>query len=192
MTIEKDKSTLIIEAAMKIFCRDGFHKAKVSDIAAEAGIGKGTIYEYFDSKQQLFIKMVQWHIELYHQRLMCAIQKHEDIIEKLQCYISIEEEIIRNYGDLAQIFIREGANIGSEFHKIMKTAREKKIDCIASIIQEGICKEIFRDINPYVAALTFMGSVHHLVISKIFMQDDFTKQINIANLNDILLNGVKK
>lgn len=192
MTTEKDKKTLIIEAAMTIFCRDGFHKAKVSDIAATAGVGKGTIYEYFDSKQQLFIKMIQWYIKLYHQKLVSSMQKHEDILEQLKCYVHIEEEIIRNYGDLAQIFVREGQSIGPEFRKIMTAARRKKVDCIANIIREGIKKEIFRNINPYIVALTFMGSVHHLAISKIFMQDDFANQIDLETLNDILLNGVKK
>ena len=59
MDNKKDKRRLIIEAAMKIFARDGFHKATISDIAEVAGIGKGTVYEYFNSKTELFEDMIK-------------------------------------------------------------------------------------------------------------------------------------
>ena len=49
-----NKKELIIEAAIKVFARDGLEKGKIADIAKEAGIGKGTVYEYFRSKNDIF------------------------------------------------------------------------------------------------------------------------------------------
>jgi len=49
-----NKKQLIIEAAIKVFARDGLEKGKIADIAKEAGIGKGTVYEYFRSKNDIF------------------------------------------------------------------------------------------------------------------------------------------
>jgi len=49
-----NKRELIIEAAIKVFARDGLEKGKIADIAKEAGIGKGTVYEYFSSKEDIF------------------------------------------------------------------------------------------------------------------------------------------
>ena len=53
-----DKRLRIIEAAVIVFSRKGFHRAKVEEIAEVAGVGKGTVYEYFKSKKELFLEMV--------------------------------------------------------------------------------------------------------------------------------------
>lgn len=53
-SLTSDKKSLIIQAAIKIFARDGLVKGKIADIAEEADIGKGTVYEYFRSKEEIF------------------------------------------------------------------------------------------------------------------------------------------
>ncbi|MBI1210324.1 MAG: TetR family transcriptional regulator [Alphaproteobacteria bacterium] len=63
--VDKDaKKRGIIEAAAVVFARDGFANAKMADVAEEAGIGKGTVYEYFPSKEDLFLELcrhlVRW------------------------------------------------------------------------------------------------------------------------------------
>ena len=54
----------ILEAAARVFARDGFANTKISDVAALAGIGKGTVYEYFPSKDELFLQvcteLIEW------------------------------------------------------------------------------------------------------------------------------------
>jgi|TARA_Y100000034_G_scaffold74728_2_gene89814 TetR/AcrR family fatty acid metabolism transcriptional regulator len=55
-----NKRELIIEAAIKVFARDGLEKGKIADIAKEAGIGKGTVYEYFSSKEDIFQAIEQY------------------------------------------------------------------------------------------------------------------------------------
>jgi TetR/AcrR family fatty acid metabolism transcriptional regulator len=55
-----NKRELIIEAAIKVFARDGLEKGKIADIAKETGIGKGTVYEYFSSKEDIFQAIEQY------------------------------------------------------------------------------------------------------------------------------------
>ncbi len=55
-----NKRELIIEAAIEVFARDGLEKGKIADIAKEAGIGKGTVYEYFRSKDDIFQAIEQY------------------------------------------------------------------------------------------------------------------------------------
>ncbi len=54
-----DRPQQILEAALRVFQRDGFRRATVDDVAREAGITKGTVYLYFDSKEALFIATVR-------------------------------------------------------------------------------------------------------------------------------------
>jgi TetR/AcrR family fatty acid metabolism transcriptional regulator len=53
--LQGDKRDAILEAALRVFARHGYAAARVSDIAAEAGIGKGTVYLYFASKEELLM-----------------------------------------------------------------------------------------------------------------------------------------
>jgi len=58
--LQKDptKADAIIRAAIHVFARDGLERGKIADIATEAGIGNGTVYEYFSSKNEIFNAMV--------------------------------------------------------------------------------------------------------------------------------------
>jgi AcrR family transcriptional regulator len=55
-----NKRNLIVEAAARVFARSGYSSAVVADIALQANIGKGTIYEYFKSKEDLFFAVFEW------------------------------------------------------------------------------------------------------------------------------------
>ena len=61
---KQDKRSRIIEAAAKVFAHKGYNSTLIADIAKEAGIGKGTIYEYFPSKQDLFFAVFKWFVRM--------------------------------------------------------------------------------------------------------------------------------
>ncbi|TCO79514.1 TetR/AcrR family transcriptional regulator [Marinisporobacter balticus] len=192
MDNKKNKRQFIIESAMKIFCRDGFHKAKVSEIALRAGVGKGTIYEYFDSKKHLFAEMMKYYADIYYENLIKTIEDEANIIDKFRKYIYLEAQVITNNGELAHIFMHEAHNVGIEIHKLLETRHRKKIDFIANLIQTGINLGTFREVHPYTAALSFMGSIHHILVSKLFFKDNLSEEIHIENLHELFLNGIKK
>jgi len=58
-----EKKDRIIEAAARVFAQKGYAGAAVADIAVKAEIGKGTIYEYFDSKEDLFFAVFEWFMQ---------------------------------------------------------------------------------------------------------------------------------
>ena len=60
----QNKKSLIIEAAARVFANRGYNSTLIADIAREAGIGKGTIYEYFPSKVDLFFAVFKWFIQM--------------------------------------------------------------------------------------------------------------------------------
>lgn len=187
-----NKRLLILHAALKIFSRDGFHKAKVSTIASEAGVGKGTIYEYFYSKNQVFEEMLRYHTDIYLKMLEKSIETENTIDDKFKRYIAFEEDLMRRHGDLANIFMREAHNIGIETKNILISIRNRKIHMLAEIINEGIKKGIFRKVNPHAAAIAFMSSIHQILVDEIFLKDDLKNLMAIDHLIDIFQNGIKK
>src|SRR5258708_35951009 len=68
-----DKRERILDAAERIFARHGFFTAKVSDVAKEAGVGDGTIYLYFKSKDELLISLFERRMQQLDDMLRAAI-----------------------------------------------------------------------------------------------------------------------
>lgn len=58
-----DKRQAILDAAIFTFARKGFHATRISDVATKASVGKGTVYLYFDSKEDLLISILQDHVD---------------------------------------------------------------------------------------------------------------------------------
>ena len=61
---KEEKKVLIISAALKVFSKSGYSKTSIQDISDFAGIGKGTVYQYFRSKEELFKSCFDFYIEL--------------------------------------------------------------------------------------------------------------------------------
>ena len=85
MKARERKAEEIIKAAVRVFSEYGFDSAKMEYIAREAGIGKGTIYEYFTSKDQLFEKIIIYSIEQFSQGLR----------ERLEAETNVEETLVK-------------------------------------------------------------------------------------------------
>ena len=66
---KKSKKEAIIEAGLQVFSQKGFHDARMEEIAVAAGIGKGTIYEYFSSKSHLFQEIMSISVNSYYDSL---------------------------------------------------------------------------------------------------------------------------
>ena len=68
------KRELLLEAAAVVFARQGFVATRVADIAAEAGVGKGTVYEYFSSKDELYFAV----LESINQGIMARVRRAKE------------------------------------------------------------------------------------------------------------------
>ena len=96
-----EKRAAILAAAMEIFSRDGFHKARVEDIAAQAGVGKGTVYEYFRGKQDLYQEMFHVGVDSYLKRIQrvvgqAGVYGNACAVSWLHCdYLDISSQIMR-------------------------------------------------------------------------------------------------
>jgi len=80
---KEERRKQILEMSIKVFTKQGYHKAKIEDIANEANIGKGTVYQYFTSKKELFKEMVAYCMGGYNSQLEAIIDSQLDIKDKL-------------------------------------------------------------------------------------------------------------
>jgi TetR/AcrR family transcriptional regulator, fatty acid metabolism regulator protein len=164
-----DKRRLILDAAVRVFARQGFHTCRVSDVADEAGVAYGLVYHYFSSKDEILdtLFLERWGI------LLTTIQEvdEQDIParEKLYAIGSFIVDSYRHDPDLMKVIIVEVTRAANTFGRThLPQIREAYVK-IAAIVERAQRDGAFRaDITPDFAALAFYGMVEQVLTGWIF------------------------
>jgi AcrR family transcriptional regulator len=164
-----DKRRMILDAAVRVFARQGFHTCRVSDIADEAGVAYGLVYHYFDSKDQILdtLFLERWDI------LLRAIQEVDQQTiparEKLYAITSFIVDSYRHDPDLMKVIIVEVTRAANTFGRTHLAHIREAYVGIAAIVESAQREGVFRaDITPDFAALAFYGAVEQVLTGWIF------------------------
>ena len=198
--IDKQAKKLdILHAAAKVFAQKGVVNTKMVDIAAEAGIGKGTIYEYYRSKEEIFGDSFRLIFDHMESQLADAIGNTDDPVLKLQKLINVTlKEFLEHSGDLAGImmdFWAEGVRTKND--EIMNVINLEQIYSeyrimIADILHDGINKGVFREVDANSLAAIIIGSLDGIMLQWIINKNlvDLDKICEV--IIETLLIGIKK
>ncbi len=154
---KEQKRKKIIKAAASIFARDGIEKARIEDIAREAGIGKGTVYLYFRSKDAIFEEGIKYFANVRINKLRNILNKYNSAIKKLYILLNLSTKISEENPDM--FFMNYAALLSTHQNFQKKAVYEffiQYIDFVQEILEEGIIEGVFREINTKVAALSII------------------------------------
>jgi len=99
--LRDEKQEAILRAAIHEFVKNGFARAKTSDIAQNAGISKGSVFQYFENKKELFTHCAKWGLEVFMKKLDEQINIGDmDIYEYFQDS-KAKTDLVREEGELA-------------------------------------------------------------------------------------------
>jgi TetR/AcrR family transcriptional regulator, fatty acid metabolism regulator protein len=164
-----DKRRAILDAAIKVFARQGFHSARVSDVAAEAGVAYGLVYHYFDSKDQMLNELFseRWALLLDASREARAGDASPR--DKLAGIASFIIESYRHEPELMKVIIVEVTRAANSFGRTHLPEIRQAYDLIAEIVSDAQAAGEFRDdVDPNFAAMVFYGAIEQLLSGWIF------------------------
>lgn len=159
----------ILDAAVRVFARQGFHATRVSDIADEAGVAYGLVYHYFNSKDavlnELFVE--RWSL------LLAAIEEADRIggphRERLAAVARFIVESYRHDPELMKVIIVEVTRAANSFGRTHLPEIRRAYESIAKIVADGQKAGAFRvDVAPLFASMTFYGALEQLLSAWIF------------------------
>ncbi len=147
---KQNKIELILDASLPLFAQKGFNGTNVAEIAENAGIGKGTIYEYFNSKKDIFLNLIERWIKISDENLNEYIANVKNPEKRLQAIIdwnidwlnSIESDIPKIFLEVINQTITEGG-VFFEKRDIMEKMCEGIRDKIRDVILEGVSEGSF-------------------------------------------------
>ena len=158
-----EKYYRIIDAATKIFAEKGFFQAKVSDIAREAKVADGTIYLYFENKDDILISLFEEQMKVVLEDMRAQVLKEKDAIKKIEQFAIAHLKLIelnKNVAEIIQVELRQS----SKFMKEYKNEQFMQyLNLIGDIIREGQEKGIFKkEIIPDIAKRAFFGALDEM------------------------------
>jgi len=167
-----DKRRQILDAAVKVFARQGFNQCRVADIADEAGVAYGLVYHYFRSKDAVLdtLFLERWNVMVG----VIGQVDEQDIParEKLRAVAGFIVDSYRHDPELMQVIIVEVTRAANSFGRTHLPEIRRAYDRIAVIVEGGVRTGEFRDaVTPSFAALAFYGAVEQVLTGWIFSDE---------------------
>ena len=164
----------------------------VAQVAKTAGIGKGTVYEYFENKEDIIFEIINIHIEEYHEQFIQSIQEIDSTREKIYLFFDFvlndseeNQKHFKGYKDYLSVLLAEENNEMYDFNNSCSVFFKTQLEVI---IQEGIDKnELLPIANDFVDGLMVFekGLVLMKMSNKSFDAKKSCKQF-IENFFDLI------
>jgi AcrR family transcriptional regulator len=147
----------ILEAARAVFARQGYAETVVDDIAAQAGVAKGTVYLYFPSKEQIYLAALMEDARNLHAESRSAMESADTWQEKLRAFVEVRLRYFEAHQDFFRIFLTEfrsmylrGKPVSAELQHLVEEGQSQLARMVAAAAARG---EI-RAVDPDLTALT--------------------------------------
>lgn len=184
---QTDRRRQILDAAVKVFARSGFHRARVGDIAEEAGVAYGLVYHYFKSKEELLETIFRdtWT------QMLARVREVEgsgvDASEQVRQVTALLLRTWRRDPDLVRVLVREvtrSPHVQQEIEEITEGMK-----ALERIIERGQETGEFRSqIDPRLGAVVFYGALDEILTGWVLGQlPDTDEDIAQAESNVVLL-----
>jgi TetR/AcrR family transcriptional regulator, fatty acid metabolism regulator protein len=161
-TAVEDKRRQILDAAVRVFARKGFHASRVGDIAEEAGVAHGLLYHYFDSKDLVLEAVFHENWSVLIERIASVEQSDEPAADQLRHISAIILRTWLHLPDVVRVVIREFGRSPELAERIAELTQP--IELIQRVIERGVERGEFRqDIDPRAAATVVYGGIDELL-----------------------------
>jgi AcrR family transcriptional regulator len=158
----EEKRRLILDAAVRVFARKGFHTSRVGDIAEEAGVAHGLLYHYFSSKDEVLETIFRENWGVLVERIVAVEQSDDSARDQLRHVAAIILRTWRHEPDVVRVLVREIARSPEMQARIGDLVQP--IESIRRIIERGRERGEFRaDLDPALAAVVFYGGIDELL-----------------------------
>jgi AcrR family transcriptional regulator len=168
--LRRQRAAQIVQAAAEVFAEKGYRRARVIDVARRAGIGKGTVYEYFRNKQEVFLAVFEWYVEEILATGLAGVEPEADPPRALRRLV---EGMLVATGEVLHLYPLTlefwAASAGSEFSERLNQEFRDLYryygEVLAGIIRKGIDGGRFApETDPEATARVLLGALDGLFL----------------------------
>jgi AcrR family transcriptional regulator len=191
--LSEERKDQILDAASEVFVEKGVYETRMDDIVKESGLSKGTLYWYFESKDEIVLSIFERMFSREFQEINNLVDSGDSATERMLKFAEIFSEDIRKmlrlvplaYEFMAWAFRRK------VIQDAFKSYVNKFMDILIPLLQEGIDSGEFRDINPNDAAITVGAIIEGTILIWVYDQSLVDPEKHIQEGILLLLEGLK-
>jgi TetR/AcrR family fatty acid metabolism transcriptional regulator len=161
-----DRRAVILDAALRTFVKRGYPETKVAEIASEAGVAEGTLYNYFASKEDLLLALFDEKWGWIINEIRKKISRLNDPNRKLKAIFSLVVRMFKKNRQLAELFMVDIKQSSVFLNNYTINRIVEFLDLIEEVLEEGKKKGIYRrDLDTRVARMVIFGAAQGILLS---------------------------
>ncbi|MGA7238079.1 MAG: TetR/AcrR family transcriptional regulator [Bryobacteraceae bacterium] len=191
-SVTKKKHTAILDAARAVFSRDGYAASSVEEVAAEAGIAKGTVYLYFSSKEELYLAALLRDVKAFGSAARTEMERAPTLLEKIEAFLRIRLEYCHAHEDFLRIYLTEYGKMSAmtPIAKQLRRMQRENMRHLASLIEAAVRRHEIRPVPPAALAAKLFDIARGLVERQLLDWKEFQVRNEIAFATDLLWRGI--
>ena len=190
--MKDEKDNVILTAARRLFGRYGLRKTTVDEIAREARVGKGTIYNYYKSKEEVFQAVVEEEAQIFKNEIKKAVDSQNTPEKKLRAYVISRMQLMNQLANFYDTFKNEYLDYYGFIEKIRDKYTDYEIFTIKEILKEGIGRKVFSikdlDLTAFAVVIAMKGLEYYWAMET----NPLETEKKIDTLLKVFLNGILK
>jgi len=185
------KRVLIFESAKRLFSKYGLKKTSVDEIAADAHIAKGTIYNYFRTKEEIFSVIVKEESDLLIKKISNEIKAHKTARDQIKAAVTTKLSYYKEtaiFYDISQAVIKE---LMPDMRKLREDYFKKEEEILEKIIKKGVLNKEIRKIRHVdMVAKSIIISLKEIESPLVFEKSKKEVETMLNTMLDILFFGI--
>jgi TetR/AcrR family fatty acid metabolism transcriptional regulator len=161
----KQRHEVILEAALDVFSRKGYHDTSMDDIAAEALTSKGGLYFHFPGKQTIFLALLDKMAQLLRSRIEAGIANRSDPVQMAETAIWIVLETFASHRTLGRLFLIETPAAGREYQDRMYAIRAAFAGLVTQYLDLAVNQGAIAPLDTTVAGQVWSGALNEVIIT---------------------------
>ena len=184
----------VLGAAEAVFAEKGFAGATVQEIATLADFAVGSLYNLFESKEDLYQRLMELRFQEYFEQVEDRVHAAEGLREKVRAAIETKVGFFREHGAFFRIFSHAigGRNSGAPqgLPEGCIAMCQRHMEAMAGIFAEGIGSGVFRPGDPMLIALAVDGMTNAMIGHTLFTGQELIDDATAGRLEDLLFHGI--
>jgi TetR/AcrR family transcriptional regulator, fatty acid metabolism regulator protein len=189
--LQEFRKSELLSAARTVFSRKGFHDSTIDDIAAEAGVAKGTVYLYFKSKQEIYLGALRDGIEILIGEMRAVAVSDSPARDKLYNLITTKIAFFDKNRDFFQIVQSEFSRVGTTLSDC-KDLYFEQAQIIGNVLKDGITEGVIQKLDTRKTAFAIADLTRGITIQRMLGWSKTRLKDEIDFMFNLLWKGIAK
>ena len=180
----------ILDSAAQVFASKGFYSAAVDEIVKASGTSKGAVYFYFESKEQIFLSLVEEYASTVAHEIQIAVQQARGLVAQIEAAIAMLVRNFQNHRNLARIVLVDWLPVGPEFQGKRIALKAMLVEVLRGYLDRAVEDGKIAPQDTETAAYVWIGAISEVVLRWLNTGKPDPLEEVLAPLTTLLLRSV--